>query len=63
MEWLKIDFSNLPNGEILAANFNSGTYGYKEKIIGYLADDGACENEHEMLMNCTHYIDLNKHDI
>lgn len=63
MEWLNIDFSNLPNDEVLAANFNAGTYGYKEKIIGYLTDDGACGNEREMLMNCTHYIDLNKHDI
>ena len=63
MEWLKIDFSNLPKGEVLCANFNAGTYGYKEKIIGYLSDDGTCENDSEMLMNCTHYIDLDKYGI
>lgn len=63
MKWLKIDFNNLPEGEVLAANFNKDTYGYREKIIGYLVADDICENDYEILENCTHYIDLKKYDL
>ena len=66
MEWILIDKSNLPEGEILAANFKPRTYGYKEKLLGYLhitGDSITCENENEVLGNCTHYIDLNKFDL
>jgi hypothetical protein len=48
MEWIKIDKNNLPDGEVLSANFEIGTYGYKEKIIGYLSMDKSeiiCESE------------------
>lgn len=66
MEWLKIDMKNLPEKEVLAANFKPRSYGYKEKLIGYLNIRNGiieCENEHEMLFDCTHYIDLDAHDI
>lgn len=67
MEWIKIDRNNLPDVEVLAANFKPETYGYTEKIIGYVAlnDDGIifCESENEILENCTHYIEINKHDV
>ena len=67
MEWIKIDKENVyEDGEVLAANFQAGTYGYKEKVIGYLIiEDGeiCCENEYERLENATHYINLNEHDL
>lgn len=67
MEWIKIDKENLPEGEVLAGNFKKGTYGFKEKCIGFLGiDEGedfvSCENDNEVLENCAHYIDLSKHD-
>lgn len=67
MNWIKIDRNNLPKKEVLAANFQPGTYGYKEKIIGFVdeSEEGfiGCESESELLENCTHYIDMNEHDI
>ena len=66
MEWKKIDANNLPDFEVMAANFEPGTYGYKEKIIGYLGVSGGviqCEREGEILSNCTHFIDINQYDI
>lgn len=66
MEWIKLNKENLPEHEVLAANFKPRTYGYNEKLIGYLNyEDGeiVCENEHEVLEGCTHYIDINKHDV
>jgi hypothetical protein len=35
MQWRVIDKSSLPTKEVLAANFKRGSYGYKEKIVGY----------------------------
>jgi len=66
MKWLKIDKDDLPGKKVLAANFTPRTYGYKEKIMGYLSldtGDIVCENESEVLGGCTHYIDLDKFDI
>ena len=69
MEWIKIDKENLyEDGEVLAANFTKKTYGYGEKIIGYLhvGDDTGevcCENEYELLNGATHYININEHDV
>lgn len=67
MEWIEIDLKNLPKREVLAANFESGTYGYKEKIIGYVSLNGyesaICENEDYLLENATHYIPINDFDI
>lgn len=66
MEWIKIDKSNLPDNEVIAANFQILTYGYKEKLLGYISiqdDEIICENDNEILQNCTHYIDINKYDL
>lgn len=68
MEWIKIDKDNLPENEVLAGNFGAGTYGYKEKIVGYLSYDKEydciiCSATGEELGNCTHYIDIHEHDI
>lgn len=68
MNWIKIDSQNIPQGEVLAANFGRGTYGFKEKIIGTLYEsthtDGiTCENESELLNHCTHYIDIHAYDV
>lgn len=67
MEWIEINTENLPEKEVLAANFKKGEYGYKEKLLGYLHAEShgaiTCENECEVLNNCTHYIDIHNHDI
>ena len=66
MEWTKLNIEDLPENEVLAGNFKKGTYGYKEKLIGYLSDNIdyiTCENENELLNNCTHYIDINKENV
>ncbi len=64
--WIKIDKENLPEGKVLAANFKARTYGYKEKLIGYMYIDEneiSCEGVGVTLSGCTHYIDINKHDV
>ncbi len=67
MEWIEINKDELPNREVLAANFKPETYGYKEKLVGYVAfsESGTayCESDRELLENVTHYIDLTQFDI
>lgn len=68
MKWIELNHKQLPNKEVLAANFKKGTYGYKEKILGYLYNDNKdnmikCDSDVEILKNCTHYIDLNLYDL
>ena len=67
MEWQEIDKDNLPKGEVLAANFKAGSYGYKEKLLGYLykGDENyiIAESDNEQLENVTHYINLNNFDL
>jgi hypothetical protein len=67
MQWVAIDENNLPENEVLAANFMPDTYGYREKIVGFICydeDEGICaSNEHEMLFSVTHYIDISKFDL
>ena len=38
-KWISVA-EKLPEGEVLAANFSEGTFGYKECILGYI-----CTNE------------------
>jgi hypothetical protein len=64
IKWLEIDPENLPENEVLAANFGGG-FGYKEKLIGYILvmEEGLqCESDHELLQGVTHYIDINAFD-
>lgn len=64
--WNKIDVNNIPEEEVLAANFEPFTHGYKEKIVGSLYFDTGkvvCENEHEVLENCSHYLKIHDFDI
>lgn len=61
--WIKLHGHNEPDKEVLAANFAPDTYGYKEKLIGYIYWDKvgefyACETDGVILENCTHFIDL-----
>ncbi len=67
MKWIPIDINSLPEGRILAANFTPYTYGYTEKVIGYLGLNSdqilCCESEFEILENPTQYIDIDKFDI
>lgn len=66
MKWIKINKNELPENEVLAANFKEGTHGYKEKIIGYLYYENdviLCEKDSAILKNCTHFIDIDKYDI
>lgn len=65
--WISVENKPLPHDEVIAANFEPGTYGYKECIIGYISEvkctepdwhSGKCyaENDYEILNNVTHYI-------
>ena len=65
MKWIKLEIGKLPEEEILVANFEEGSYGYKEKNLGFVYDDNGiiCCDGAELLENCTHYIDIHKHDI
>lgn len=69
-KWISVK-DRLPDGEVLAANFAPGTYGYKEYIIGYVSQvkctepdwyKGKCyaENDHEILDNVTHWMPLSE---
>jgi hypothetical protein len=66
MEWIKIDKDNLPEGEVLAGNFEPNTHGYKEKLVGYLYTNGkgnvTCVVSEIILNYCTHYININDYD-
>lgn len=71
MKWIPIDPNDIPEGEVLAANFDPNTYGYKEKIIGKIStamgtsgkDRLLVENDHETLYHVTHYIIMDQYDI
>jgi hypothetical protein len=67
MEWIEINKDELPSREVLAANFKPETYGYKEKLVGYIGLDEngilCCESDRELLENVTHFIDISKFDI
>ncbi len=64
--WIKIEPNHLPQGEVLAGNFRQGTYGFKEKLIGYVClvhhSEIVCEAGSEVLENVTHFIDIHKED-
>lgn len=66
INWNELDQLSLPKGIVLAANFQPKTYGYSEKIIGYIYEEGGvikCENEYELLEGCTHYVKVNDFDV
>lgn len=67
-QWISVK-DKVPDEEVLAANFEPGTYGYKEYIIGYVSEvkctepdwhNGKCyaENDNEILDNVTHWMPL-----
>lgn len=62
--WISVE-ERMPEGEVLAANFATGTYGYKEYIIGYVfpprvTEPGGyyAENDYETLHDVTHWMPL-----
>jgi hypothetical protein len=63
IDWVKLDEKYIPDGEILAGNFEKGSYGYKEAIIGFLRycpnEKFICENDFEILKNVTHWSIVN----
>lgn len=64
--WKKVNKEHLPEGKVLAANFEPRTFGYREMIIGYLAlkgDTVLCDSEHEELNGVTHFILIDDLDI
>lgn len=68
MRWVEIDPNNLPENEVLAANFKKGTFGCKEKLIGFIginkrSNEIICASDESELENVTHYIDIHKFDI
>jgi len=65
--WIPIEVNKLPAGEVLAANFNPGTFGYKEKLVGTLSLDDRedtiiCEDENTQLKNCSHFVAVHDYD-
>lgn len=61
MKWVKLTENNIPSHEVLCGNFNKGTFGYKEKLIGYVIFDGEefyCDNDTDSLGDVSHYIDI-----
>lgn len=67
MKWVEIDKENLPNGIVLAANFNPDTDDYKLKFLGILTlwddDNVTCGLGYRSIDNVTHYIDVDKFDL
>ena len=68
MQWIAVDENNLPEHEVLAANFMPDTFGYQEKMIGWIDKDNRdgyvfATSENERLDHVTHYIDINKFDL
>lgn len=67
MHWLPIDPDNLPEGEVLAGNFDKDSGYYKDKMIGKVrrVEDNMvrCKDRIGYMMFCTHYIDINKFDL
>ena len=67
MKWKKIDPSNYPKKEVLAACFDEiapNGY-YKRKLVGKLirfVDIMYCCTSNNQLPFCTHYIDINSFD-
>jgi hypothetical protein len=66
MEWIQLKENELPDNEVLCANFRKGTYGFKKKLIGYVSKyitgEINCSDENTVLENVTHYIDIHKFD-
>jgi hypothetical protein len=63
IKWIIVDINNLPSGEVLCANFEGGTNGFGEKIVGYIHNyfgklHGVSESE--SIPNITHFIDIHK---
>lgn len=70
MKWIELDYTNLPNNLVLAANFEEGTPAYRYKLLGYVYNEEDTEEVVCMygfgidhLNNCTHYIDINNFDL
>lgn len=58
--WISVE-ERLPEGEVIAANFAPGTYGYKEYLLGYVHkhdDLYYAENSFEILNTVTHWMPL-----
>jgi len=57
------NLENEPTHEVLAANFKPGTYGFKEKLYGFVSYSDEeecfiCQSEGVILENVTHFIDV-----
>lgn len=58
--WKRVE-EEPPEGEVIAANFKPGTYGYQECLIGYIGKkDGGfiAENDYEILTDVTHWMPI-----
>ena len=58
--WISVE-ERLPEGEVIAANFAPGTYGYKEYLLGYVHkhdDLYYAENSFEILNTVTHWMPI-----
>ena len=63
-QWIEITELTKPNIEVVAINMKPGTYGYKEKLVGYIRYNEnlgcfVCSDENTELRNVTHYLNPN----
>lgn len=61
MHWRKIDPQNLPEKQVLAANFQKGSYSFRYKLVGRLfSEDNQvwCQTDFQSLEHGTHYVDI-----
>lgn len=56
MEWIEIDKNNLPRHEVLASNGEDFIVGYLKILLGEVI----CETDEQIVVNCTHFIDIHK---
>lgn len=61
-----LDVNNLPQEEVVAANFKPRTMGFKEVLVGWLyyeEDIVSCRDEYQELLNVTHYMPIRDIDL
>lgn len=64
--WHEIIGNDLPQEEVMAANFIPRTYGFKEILVGWLEKDDdmiICRDEYQELPNVSHYIPIRNIDL
>ncbi len=64
--WKEVTKTDFPDGNVLAACFDETSHNYGCKKIGEIRKNGnsiICYDGEYVLTDCTHYIDIDKHDL